>query len=188
MRLRSRHKGAAIAEFVIVAPVLTLLGAGCFYFGKAYEGRIETRHRARSDAWARATSGDCDGSFGVSLFDAEFLSKKSKIAPELAAQAPLVMGDLFRPTKDVTARATGKATEGSGPIAFLRSQAPTESVYLVCNDKGVPPTGDDSVLVPFAEIWLQHAAPPDGNFEAPADVKQQLQDAQNNANGNGNGN
>jgi hypothetical protein len=50
------QKGAAMAEVVILLPVMILMWAGIDYFRRGYLRRMEAQHRSQTAAWALAFS------------------------------------------------------------------------------------------------------------------------------------
>src|SRR6266508_1654066 len=62
MHIRNRrNRGAAMAEFVVAAPVMILLWFGVNYFRQGYARRLQTMSDAHAEAWAKAysNSGEC---------------------------------------------------------------------------------------------------------------------------------
>lgn len=57
-RIRRRQRGAAIAEFVILAPVMILMWAGIDYFRSGYARRLDAIAQSHAQAWALAYSND----------------------------------------------------------------------------------------------------------------------------------
>ena len=57
-RLRRREKGAAMAEMVLLAPVMILMWVGIDYFRSGYARRLDALAQARSSAWKSAYSND----------------------------------------------------------------------------------------------------------------------------------
>src|SRR5262245_1592817 len=53
---RRRSRGAAMAEFAILAPIMVLMWMGIHYFRVGYARRLETLARAQKDAWTLAYS------------------------------------------------------------------------------------------------------------------------------------
>jgi hypothetical protein len=155
MRIRHRRqRGAALAEFVIVAPIIILLWGCAKYFWQAYEYSIEARHAARAEAWQRASSGDCPGSFGITEFTGDFVT--SQLAAEVVAQSTVVMGDLTQSMKSVEAHATLPPAPMPAMLrSFMQPKGVGATTYLLCNGK--LPNSDNDVFLPFVDIWLQYA-------------------------------
>lgn len=58
MRRRNRQRGAAMAEMVILAPVMILMWFGIDYFRSGYARRLEALADSHKRAWALAYSND----------------------------------------------------------------------------------------------------------------------------------
>jgi len=155
-RLSRKERGIALTEFVIVLPILIVLWACASYFYKAYYARLDVKHAARTEAWRRGVSGDCDQGLGMTNLSG-YLAQSALTIP-LALQAVVTEGTLMKPMTGVEAHATLAATTPGSAAAFLSGGKPAEAgMYMVCNDKDLPPAGDNEGLLPFAEIWYPFA-------------------------------
>jgi len=155
-QMRTRERGIAMMEFVIVLPILIVLWAGCNYFFKSYYARLDVKHAARTEAWKRGVSGDCSQSIGMANL-AGYLAQSTLTIP-LAVQGVVTEGQLMRPMSGVEAHATLAPVAPSPILSFLTGGKPAEGgMYMVCNDKDLPPAGDNEGLLPFAEIWYPFA-------------------------------
>lgn len=57
-RIRRRQRGAAMAEMVLLAPVMILMWVGIDYFRSGYARRLEAIAQSHKSAWALAYSND----------------------------------------------------------------------------------------------------------------------------------
>lgn len=57
-RIRKRQRGAAMAEMVLLAPVMILMWVGIDYFRSGYARRLDAIAQSHAKAWASAYSND----------------------------------------------------------------------------------------------------------------------------------
>jgi hypothetical protein len=57
-KMRNRQRGAAMAEMVLLAPVMILMWVGIDYFRSGYARRLEAISESHRKAWAAAYSND----------------------------------------------------------------------------------------------------------------------------------
>jgi hypothetical protein len=154
--LMKRQRGAALAEFVIILPIMIVIWAGCSYFWRGYSDRLEAKHAARTEAWQRAITGDCAQPLGVTNMGGFFA--QSYMTLQLAGMGLFTQSELLKPATGVEARAQMPAPAVSPVLSFIGGGKPAEgAAYMVCNDRDLPPLGDAEGFIPFALIWGQYA-------------------------------
>jgi hypothetical protein len=150
-------KGGALAEFVIIAPILTLLWASLDYFRVSYMTRLQVAQAAKTEAWQAAIAGRCErGALSVSPFAAV---DYGKLGDEALASFKLLpgSGSILDGVASVERQVTLAAPAPGGVLGFLTRNADMRGrAYVSCNDQ--PPSPHDSVLpklLPIAPAQLR---------------------------------
>ncbi|MEM7436576.1 MAG: hypothetical protein AAF436_15570 [Myxococcota bacterium] len=141
--------GTALAEALIVVPVLAALLAGVVGLNNLYSAKLDARARARRHAWLQAESGDCPRlACDAACARARQEVERGALAGAAAASSGRFSSDRF--LGDVQGFFRGRVAEGVGtasarlPALVGGGARQTESHVLPCNARGrVQPDGKD---------------------------------------------
>ena len=92
---RNRQRGAAMAEFLILMPVMLLMWFGIDYFRSGYARRLEAFGKARAAAWKLAYSND-GSCFANKEFFAGFTGENNAMDPSVVGQKGAEATETFK--------------------------------------------------------------------------------------------
>ena len=152
MRAR-RNRGTAMAELVIVAPMIIIVWASINHFRNQYLMAQQVLHESRTQAWAWATSGQCRHQLLPSPLMAENFGSFG--AEAIASFEALPgHGSILNGTATVDAKVGRPGPSSTSGFSFLTGGAQIGGrTFLHCNDE--LPTPDDTVLPQLLPIGIK---------------------------------
>lgn len=143
-----------MVEFVIVAPLMVFTWAAINHFRSGYLMAQQVLHQSRTEAWAHATSGDCNTTITPSVLAGVTLADIGTFGDEamLLFNALPGHGGFMQATASIDAKAGNSAPHDTGPYHFATPVIGGRT-FLHCNDK--LPTIDNSLLLTLEPLELK---------------------------------
>jgi len=153
-RIRNRQRGAAMAEMVLLAPVMILMWVGIDYFRSGYARRLEAISESQRKAWAAAYSND-GSCFANKEPWAGFSGENDATNPsntgEKGSQAASAFGGNTSSSMFMYAHANVQATWSTRGARFAGGAKGSlhGGTYVACDEVVPSATGDQNVLTPL---------------------------------------
>jgi hypothetical protein len=152
---RSGQRGTAMVELAIIAPLLIFTWAAINHFRTQYLMAQQVLHESRTEAWAHATSGQCDRQMTPSLLAAQTLAEAGTFGTEALGIYTVLPGggSFLHGTATIDAQVGRNTTKDKGPFD-IQGHVVGGRTFLHCNYK--LPDVDDTLLGQLTPLIMQN--------------------------------
>jgi len=134
-----------MVELVVISPLIIVMWASINYFRNCYLMSQQVLHESRTQAWARATSGDCERGASGDLPSSPLIAAMSNSGTfgteVMGSFATFHSGTILSGTATVDAKVSRVLQHVPRVTQFAQKPIPGRT-FLHCNDKLPHPDGD----------------------------------------------
>jgi hypothetical protein len=137
IKRRSRQRGAAMTESLILIPVLIIVDVALMYMHSAYDTRLQLMRASKNDAWSYSIAA-CEGPSGTSAIAGESDGSLSGLQGafqhgKMGARGS-TLGAPFDPNLPIGSSTLTKGSASSNTVDTFQSLTMTSRSRVLCNE------------------------------------------------------